>query len=361
MGFWDNFTNLVEPVRPKPKPKQTDPMDFLAELGLSGPPSSQELYNDALNQVGGSYQAALGNIDSEEAQARSRQKQGDAQLAAMYAALQRDIGKNRGVISKDYGDSISASKGQTAATTGAISNTYKQTNNELAQLFSQLGIEAAAPDALMGSNQDRGFLSGIANINGQSDVNRLGRDRAASLSFNTAQQNIAGLSGKEKRSALMTQLNDALTGFGQQRNSIHGQMADAINSRQYQLEQDAMNRQNQLSELMLRMQESQGQAQGMSASQQYAQMGPVERGYSKASTLFGPDTAGYAMQLINGVANNQNGGVYQNIGHFIRSVLAENQKQQQAGQPALDPDELQALASYFWDEGGTGRKDISPY
>lgn len=368
MGFLDNIKDLIrKPFEPPPPPKQTDPMAMLAQLqgSMGAPPSSQDLYNDALNQVGGAYQAQIGNLNAQAGQAKARQKTGDAQIAAMYAALQKDIGKNAGVISGNYNAGIAASKKGTAETTGRISKTYSDTNKELASLFSRLGIQAAAPDALSGSNSDRGFLSGIANINGQSDVNALGRDKAAGLTYNTAQQNIAGLTGKEKRSGLLTQLNEALFGIGQQRNTVMGQMRDAVSQRQYQLENDAMDRQSQLQDMMFKMSQDQGGQSsnapgGLSPSQQYAQMGPTEKGFAKASTFFGPDNASYAMRLVNGVANNQNGGIYQNISHFIRSVLAENVKQQQAGNQALDPDELEALASYFWDEGGTGRRQPSP-
>jgi hypothetical protein len=351
MGFMDNLKGIVDPLRPKPQPP-TDPLAFLNDFGV---PSSQDLYSDAMAQVGNAYNAQLENLAGMEKDTRNRAKTGEAQLAAMYAALQKDIGANRGVLGGIYDKASMQSSKDTAATKGAINKQYQQTNNELGSLFAQLGIEAAAPDALAGGNQDRNLLAGLVDASGANARNSFGLDKAAAMGFNTAQQNIAGLTGKNKRSDLMTQLNEALSGIGQQRNSVHGAMADAVSQRQYQLENDALQRQQQMQNMLFEMQQAQAQQEGMSASQQYAQMGPTERAASKAGTLFGND-APWAMQLLTGVANNQNGGIYQNPGHFIRSILAENEKQRNAGNQYLDPDELQALASYFWSEGGTGTK-----
>lgn len=357
MGFWDEAKDLIDPfdARNKSKrPTQTDPMAFLDQM--SGP-TSQDLYADALAQVSNAYQAQIGNLDAQEADARKRAQTGDAQLAAMYAALQKDIKGNKGALSGIYDTASKRSQTDTAATKGAINRQYQQTNNELADLFAQLGIEAAAPDALAGGNQDRNLLAGLVDASGANARNAFGLDKAAALGFNTAQENIAGLTGRSKRSDLMTQLNDTISGIGQQRNSAYGQMADAVSQRQYQLENDALSRQMQMQDMMFKMQQMQMEsgAGGLTASQQYAQMGPSERAANKANSLFG-NSAPWAMQLLTGVANNQNNGIYQNPGHFIRSILAENEKQRAAGNEYLDPDELQALASYFWSEGGTGTK-----
>jgi hypothetical protein len=309
-------------------------------------------------QVGNAYQAQIGNLNAQESDARSRAKTGDAQLAAMYRALQGDIHANRGALGGIYDTASKKSQADTAATKGAINKQYQQTNSELGDLFARLGIQAAAPDALAGSNQDRNLLAGLVDASGANARNAFGLDKTAALGFNTAQENIAGLTGKNKRSDLITQLNETLTGIGQQRNSVYGSMADAVSQRQYQLENDALQRQQQLADMTFQMQKMQmesGAQGGLSQAQQYAQLGPTERAANKANTLFG-NSAPWAMQLLTGVANNQNSGVYQNPGHFIRSILAENEKQKQAGNEYLDPDELQALASYFWSEGGTGTK-----
>lgn len=354
MGFGDVNLGLGDLFKPKPKP-QPDPMAFLNDMAM---PSSQDLYNDALAQVGNAYQAQIGNLNAQERDTRGRARKGDAQLDAMYKALQRDIHGNSKNLSGIYDSALANSQRDTANTKRAIGNTYAQSNNEMAALFSKLGIQAAAPDAMRGSMQDKNLLSGLVDASGASARNAFGLDKSAALGFNTAQENIAGLTGRNKRSELMEQLNAALTGIGQQRNQAYGSMADAVSQRQYQLENDALSRQSQMQDMMFKMQQQeleQAASGGMSASAQYAQMGPSERAASKAGTLFGSQ-APFAMELLQGVANNQNGGIYQNPGHFIRSILAENEKQKQAGRGYLDPDELQALASYYWSEGGTGKQ-----
>jgi len=345
--IWDIGKNVAKKVAPK----QTDPMAFLN----SAIPSSDQLYADALAQVGNAYQAQLGNLNASERDVKNRQKSGDAQLAAMYAALGKDIGANQKNITGMYGSAKNATKKGTASTKAAINKTYSDTNAELGDLFARLGIEAAAPDALAGSNADRNMLSGLVDFSGNSAMNAMNLNENAASDFNRAQQNIAGLTGKNKRADLLTQLNTALGDIGQQRNSVYGQMADSVSQRQYQLEQDALQSQMANQEMMFKLFGDGGSKGGMTDQQQYQMMGPNERGRYKAAQVFGESVAPYAMELITGVANYQNNGVYQNLPHFIRSVIAENHKQQQAGQPSLSDEDLADLASYFWDQGGTGK------
>jgi hypothetical protein len=356
MGFLDNIAGAIK--KPFPKAAQPDPLDFLFN---SAAPSSQDLYADALSQVGGAYQAQLENLAAQERQTRGRAKKGDAQLNAMYSSLARDIGANKKNITGMYDTATASSRKNTANTKSAINRQYSQTNAELGDLFAKLGIEAAAPDAMAGGNADRNMLSGLVDFSGNSAIQALGLNKNAAVDFNTAQQNIAGLTGKNRRSDLMQQLNEQLSGLGQQRNSVYGQMSDAVSQRQYQLEQDALQSQRQQQEFMMDLYGSgaggAGGAgpEGLTYMQQYGMMGPNERGSLKAQQVFGDQLAPYVMELLTGVANYQNGGVYQNLPHFIRSVVAENRKQQQAGKPALSDTELADLASYFWDQGGTGR------
>lgn len=363
-GLWGNVKDLFGPVKEaiRPKPAPVDPLAFLGGMGM-GAPSSADLYADAMAQVGGAFNAQLENLAAQERQTKGRAKKGDAQLNAMYSALARDIDKNQGEINSMYSGASKANVQGRNATKSAISKTYSDTNNELGSLFARLGIEAAAPDALAGSNSDRNFLSGLVDFSSNSAANALNLNKAAASDFNNAQENIAGLTGKNRRADLLQQLNDQLLGIGQQRNQVHGQLADAVSQRQYQLEQDAMSREMQLQDMMMKMYGGPGGAGGPSSAdmraqnaQEYQQMGPNERARYKAAQVFGDQNAAYAMELLTGVANYQNGGVYQNLPHFIRSVVAENRKQQQAGRPALSDEDLADLASYFWDQGGTGKR-----
>lgn len=359
MVSWSDAVDAVVPPQlRKRQPAPIDPYALLAGVGGDFS-SSGDLYADALAQVSNQYNAQLANLDAAASQARSRQRTGDQQIASMYGALQKDIGANAKGISSIYDKSLAGTRSLQKNTKGNITSNYQETANDLGSLFARLGIQAAAPDALAQGAQDRGMFTSLADLQGQSSINALTANKAAGLNFNTAQANIAGLTGKNRRADLLTQLNETLAGIGSQRNTVMGQMADAVAQRQYQLEQDSMDRQMQLQRLMMDMYGDSaggGADGGLTASQQYSQMGPDERGYYKASQLFGPNSAPYAMELITGVANNQNQGVYENIAHFIRSVLAENEKQQAAGNGYLDPNELQMLASYFWNEGGTGRR-----
>src|SRR5215207_2737570 len=128
MGFGDVSFGLSSLFKPKPPP-QTDPLAFLNSVSM---PSSQDLYSDAMSQVGNAYQAQLGNLNAQERDTRSRANTGDAQLDAMYKALQRDIGANAKNLSGIYDSASANSARNTASTKNAINAQYTQTNNELA-------------------------------------------------------------------------------------------------------------------------------------------------------------------------------------------------------------------------------------
>lgn len=363
-GFFGNVKDVLEPIISKARPApQPNPLDLLMNQTV---PSSQDFYNDALSQVGNAYQAQIGNLNNEAADAKRRQQQGDAQLAAMYNALAKDIGANQKNITGMYGNAKNATKKGTASTKSAINKTYSDTNKELASLFDRLGIGAAAPDALSGSNNDRNLLSGLVDFSGNSALNAMGLNEAAASDFNRAQQNIAGLTGKNKRSDLMTQLNSMLGDIGSQKNTVYGQMADAVSQRQYQMEQAALEDQRANQQMMMQMMSGGGRGSGggdggLTDSQQYQMMGPNERARYKAATLAGDDDAPEAMSILNQVANYQNGGVYQNVSHFIRSVVAENRKKRAAGESDVSDEVMADLASYFWDQGGTGKTPPRTY
>lgn len=365
MSWLGGVGDFLNSAMPKKKTAPTSPSQPSIEdlLGAGDPPTSAQLYQDALNQVSGAYQAQLGALDQAEQKAKGQQKTGDKALSDMYGALVKDIGANSGRLDRIYDQSSGDVAHWKDSTKKGINANYSNTRNDLASLFARMGIQAALPDAVAQGARDQSMFSSLADLQGQSRLNALKGDQTAALTFNTQQGNAANLQGKNARAGLLTQLNEALAGIGNQRNQVQGQMADAVSQREYQLEQDAMDREMQLQKLTMDYYGSQaksgGPDGGLSPSQQYTQMGPDERGYYKASQLFGGDEAPYAMQLVSGVANNQNGGIYENIGHFIRSVLAENEKQRDAGNGYLDPNELQMLASYFYSEGGTGTKQPS--
>lgn len=363
MGFWDNAKSYAKKPMARSTAPQSDPlMDLLNSMSA---PSSNDLYSDAYNQVTGAYNAQLENLDADARNAQKRQKQGDRQLDAMYDALAKEIGADSKDIDKMYRGARANSSQISGRAIKGIEGIYDNSNRELAGLLKGLGIEDAAPDAMGGSAKDKALAQSLVRFRDAGSQQAFEIDRTAGLQYNTAQKNIAGLTGNNRRADLRELLENRLGEIGQQKNTVQGQMADALFQRQYQLEQDATQRQMQLQQMLYEAAASQQAAaaeNAPSSAEQYNQMGPSERSSFKASQMFGPQMAPYVMELISGVANYQNRGVYQNPGHFIRSVLAENQKQAaNAGQPLLPEAALEALASFYYDQGAVGRKNPSAY
>lgn len=319
----------------------------------------------AQQQVGPAFDAQLANLALQENQARANSAKGQAQIGSMYKALANGIKADKKGIANQYNATAGDITNAMNDAVGGIQGIYGNSQQQLSDLMRGLGIQAAAPDVLKGGAQQEALLSGLARINGQAGLTATHENKGAALTFNDQQANIAGLTGANKQAQLVQNLNDQLNQFAQQRNSLEGQYQQQLAQTQYGLQEDAIKRQQDLYQILQdaenqsnTLANSQATQQRAENAQEYQQMGPYERGNYKAEQLFGSaDAAKEAMDIVNETATRLNNGIYADPAHFVRSVLANAQnKVGNGGWPALDPNMLQALAQYYYANGGVGTK-----
>jgi len=298
-------------------PNPNDPNYILQQLlDPANAPNFQQQAESQVNQIYGPQLQALRNT---EAAATNKAGQNDKQLAAMYKALGIDIGKNAGNINKNYQSTSKAITGAYNTGKGSIAKNYQSANNELMQMMQRLGLTAAAPEVIGQGTNDSNFLQGLLTAANQGAQNFGTQEHQSALDFNTAQQNIAGLTGNQSREQLQQALMARQSDLENQALGIRGQQASAVANLVNQLQGQYSTQQQGLADQLFKSLQANNQAlspmeQSTLQGREWSQMGPVEKGYATAARLFTPDKANQAMALIQTVG--QQGG-YQTGFQFI--------------------------------------------
>jgi len=305
----------------------------------------------AADQLGPAYQAQLAAINNASGQAKQQASAGDAQLAAMYKALGIDIGKNASTINNNYNQSYGTVNAAYAGGKKDVNSVFDAGQANTSALLQQFGIEAAAPDALGQSYANEALINGIMGANQQAANNSLGLSRQGDLSFNTAQQNIAGYEGNSQRSALQQTLQKVLAQYSNQALQAQGTYNSQLAERQYDMEnsylKNMQDQQNQAYSAYNSSQQGASESQQPSISQQWSMMGPMDKGYYQASQLFGPQGAGLAMDLVVKAGQQNPSSGFDMISKAAK-LNAELRKTNPA--QAVDDQALQSLAAFMYEQ-----------
>ena len=354
-------------IPPAPRPPDIDYAAMIDQL-FSSPP---DFSSQAQSQLAGIYDLQFQQINNKKTQAQQSAKTGDKQLDAMYRALQGSIGSSQKDINAGYDTGIKTTNAAYAQGKKGIQGNYSTAANTLASMMKQLGIEAAAPDVLaQGANQSA-FLQSLLDANNVSATNLLAANKQSAGDFNTAQKNIAGFTGTERRADLQNDLRDRLASLDDASLGLSSQMAQ----QKAQFMQDLQNawgqqQQGQANQLFQQMQwdadarskaeeldynrvqdaikAQNGGADALSPKDQWSMMGPVEKGYSKATQILGPDQGSKAMNLIMQIGGSKQ---FTNGFEFAAAVAAANQANARGNAANLiPPNQLSALAAMVYDE-----------
>lgn len=183
------------------------------------------------------YEPSLDYLDTQAAQAKSRNAKNDKDIASMYAGLVKSIQGDASGIAGNYNDSINQVAQGTKSAVGAIDQTYDSSAAEQEAMLRRLGIQAAAPDTLAQNTKDEAFFKNMASQSGKSVADMLASERAGALEYNTSQANISKQTGVDAQARNKLSLEDVLS-------QIMGRRADLntqINSQAASMQSDATN------------------------------------------------------------------------------------------------------------------------
>lgn len=214
---------------------QAAPMDQInALLASYGAPIGGEDI-DYYAQAQQAYEPQFDYLDSLQKQSEGRVATGTEELKKLYASLQSQISQQAGGIKSNYDTSI---KGVNIAYGNALGNVkqgFDSSRNGLAETLQRLGIQEAAPSAVGKQSAMQALLQGALGANQMAATTALGQGKQSALTFNTQQQNAAGLAGAEAQKGLRGKLED----FISQLNGRRADISTQVNNSAMGMEQSA--------------------------------------------------------------------------------------------------------------------------
>lgn len=204
--------------------------------------------SDYLSEAGdgsGLISSQLAALEAERARGRGQQQKGDADIAAMYAALQNSLRGDQATTAQRYTDAQAASQASTNQANSAIQNAQQQVAQSQDQTLANLGISDAGQQAERTQGEYHGMNTGTNAIKGDANVQNL-------ISGGQGQQNLlqsnisaAGFQGASRRADLQTELMDYLSNIGNQEATLRDnarQQAQSLAQSRYGADSDAFYR-----------------------------------------------------------------------------------------------------------------------
>ena len=192
-------------------PPAFDPNAFLTQVL-----SAQEAQEQA-QQV---YRPQLDYLSQVEANTRATAADSQRNIGTLYDKVAQEIAAQQGGIQKNFDTAIGGVNSAYQDALSQMMGRYGQSQNEMNEQLSRLGIMAAQPNTQSKSNQQRDFLAGVVNANQQAHANALTQQKAGALEFNTKQGNITRQTGANAQTAVGKQLMDFLLQLGGKRADI---------------------------------------------------------------------------------------------------------------------------------------------
>jgi hypothetical protein len=355
MGFPSPVAHGTNPQAQQQQ--QEDPMALIMAM-LSQP--APDFNTSAQQQAAQMYGPLQNSVNQAGANARKQAGANDQQLAAMYAALQKDIGGQSTNINSAFNSALGGSKAAYTQGQQSIGNNYDQAIGDTAALMARLGIQAAAADprTIQQQNGQEAFLKSILGVNSQATQNDLLSNRQSSLNFNTASRNAAGAAGTQARSSLTQQLTNRLNELEQQRLQYSAQQSQTAQTLAAQLSQGYAGNQTELAKMMYDAYNNQAnrdndllrtQISSNTNNSSNTKIGPLTTAFSQAQQLLGNE--GQASQAVNIALQVGNAKQYHNAYQYIQAVREEARKQAASDMTrAIPEDALAAVAATVWEE-----------
>lgn len=188
----------------------------------SGPDYGQDSV-DYYQQALSAYAPQFDYLDQAGASARSRAASGDKGLAALYAALSKDILGQAGGIKQNYDSGINQVGQAYNQALASVGQSYDASRNGVADTLARLGIQEAGANTVAKQSQQQALMQSILAANGMANKNMLSAGRSSALRYNTEQATNAKYAGAEQRSGLKRQLASFLDQLAMKRADVQSQ------------------------------------------------------------------------------------------------------------------------------------------
>lgn len=225
--------------------------------GNMQPTNIEALQNELRKAIAAQYDPMISNVRGDISGAKKRAGKAKKDIGAIYDDLVRYY-EGQVAPTKERSKSAKAqAKQNAAALKRTISDDYAARLKEQVDMYKNLGIEAAAPSATEGQNEDLANMLAVAENTGAAEETALNLQEQGDLAYWTEGAGIAGNEGAEQQSIITQQLNQYLNEQNQQLSLLKGQKKAAYHTGLMELEQQAAQaaskQQNQLWDRMLQL------------------------------------------------------------------------------------------------------------
>lgn len=217
--------------------------------GQQGPAMFEGTLSDYLSRAGNGENliaSQLAALNQQRESGRQQQASGDSQIAEMYAALQRDLKKQQRETSARYSQSNKDSIASSNAANAAIQQAQKNVTGTQNETLKNLGISDAggqARETQAGYNTQN---TAATATNANAARQNLAAQGAAQGDYLGGNVSAAGFRGNERRSDLLEELQQYLSGINNNESQLRdqaAQQAQQMAQQQFQSDQDSFYRQ----------------------------------------------------------------------------------------------------------------------
>jgi hypothetical protein len=234
-------------------PQATNPFDtnsylnqlYMAQLSAiqqNAPqmPSTAEILKQAKKQANSQYNPQIQALLREMSREKHRNKSVRKDMDALWDEVRASYGPEAKKSNRRYSQAAASEKERFNALKNDLASSYAETQNEQADEFGQLGIDAAIPAASQQQTEDLAYIDKVIAADNNSQLQSLQSQGAGNLDFLQQSASIAGLRGAEAQQDLANQLANYLSEASASLGDLKAQRLSAIEQLKQQKSWDQM-------------------------------------------------------------------------------------------------------------------------
>lgn len=168
------------------------------------------LRQQAEAQASAQYDPIIAQLRAAESGAQQRANVNMGKLKSMYSGLSQSLMNDVAPIQQQYADTQNKVAAQYSGLQDQIKQQYASSQAEQEAMMKRLGIEAAAPTALQGQQNDLNLLVSNAAQEGQNVQSQLSQQGSGAVDYTRQGAENAQLEGTNRQADLMAALGDYL-------------------------------------------------------------------------------------------------------------------------------------------------------
>jgi hypothetical protein len=245
-------------------------MQQIQSIQVQATPFDQ-LMQQATGSAGAQFDPLIKQLEAEMARTEKRGKANQGEAKSMYNALATDIAAEMPQITEQMNAASQETQNRYDQTQQDLKNQYNSQAQQQAELFKQLGIQAATPGASQQASEDQAYFQQQSQVDEDAAMQLLSQMKNSDISYNQQSADNTRLAGVNAASDIGAQLEDYMQTAGGQMSGLKSGRESAIQGMLAQLQQqDAQRMQEQenteydrlmdMFNLQLKMQEMQNDA-----------------------------------------------------------------------------------------------------